>query len=193
MKTIQTDRREFREDKTILTTTPEYSEGKYTYSTPEISIGLEAPRETHLDPYEFEYQFFTRSGYPIRFYSDDSGSPFWYVCNEYSVTSIIQARTESDAWECHLDEFACRVAPEDLHDAYIDPDTDDCFTKEKFESFDWESCHETGDYPELVQGYEHQPNSTGTGIVSVSDNEYPFPLTIEAMERLEINMVIVQK
>lgn len=118
----------------------------------------------------------TSDGYPIDVY-DDSYGPVFVFGHEHGPTLVIRSRSWHSAWEIAIDEMR-PISEEEVPEAYgfdgwdsagerteteYSPDT----ARARFER--WIEDAESGekDYPELLEGYEYQSNSTGTGIVNV--------------------------
>ena len=131
----------------------------------------------------------------VKFYDESglSSSPdSFFICGfEFGPQYLIHAHSFEDAWGAWVDES--QTIPEDeLIEAY--GITDDY--REEFEKTDpcpnhweptWDAWHvrfkaacvarlkelgdkataQQGEYPELVEGYEYQSNSSGTGIVDM--------------------------
>lgn len=113
---------------------------------------------------------FTCHGSEIKTYDDGCG-PLWIVRGVYGVRRIIRARSWEAAYEIHIDEEP-PIEVGELWQAYgFD-------TPEAFEAA-IAQARESGDWPDLIEGYQYQSNSTGTGIVSVDYDERLDPLCTE--------------
>ena len=105
----------------------------------------------------------SRFDHPIRFWDDGMG-PLWLYRDAGGTIGIVRAQTWEDAYECVLDEILQPISVEDAKEAF----------------------DENG---ELMEGYQFQPNSTGTGIVSIDLNgEQLEPLTVDLLRRMEIKV-----
>jgi hypothetical protein len=111
---------------------------------------------------------------------DDFGDNV-YVYGQYGPKLVIRAQSWEDAYNIAIDECTT-IEPEDVPEAYgfdgwdsagikteetYSPET----AKERFEAA-MEAADETGEYPELLEGYTYQSNVTGTGIVAVGHHEW---------------------
>jgi hypothetical protein len=120
----------------------------------------------------------------------------WFVCgHEFGATHIIHASSYSDAWDAWIDELPT-IPEEELIEAYAPSNESGSFLDEAIDAYpgrgegrwtddDWATIKAnakraldamveaasgpqgTGDYPEIVEGYEMQSNCSGTGIVDV--------------------------
>lgn len=64
-------------------------------------------------------------------------------------------------------------------------------TAEEFHSQTHAERNESGDWPDLVEGYTYQSNSTGTGVVAHDLNgETLDALTLELANHLELHIVV---
>lgn len=141
------------------------------------------PKDKALDPDEFSLEFKSRFGTPIKYYDDGFG-PLWIFRNTMGIVGIVRCQTWEDAYGIVEDEFLPVVPAEEIHEAYD-------MTKEEFHAKTHEERNESGDWPELSEGYSYQSNSTGTGIVSHDLNgEALDPLTPDLIDRLEIVVVV---
>lgn len=108
-------------------------------------------------------------GEPVKFYDD---RPFddcrVFVCSDsLGLVGVIRARNESEALEIWSDEFKTPIEADEVAEAF-DPKSPE----------------------ELLEGYEFQANSTGSGIVNVDLNgEYLNLLTFELADRFELTLV----
>lgn len=101
------------------------------------------------------------SNFPIDCY-DDSDGPLWLFGHEFGTTMVIRARSFEAAWEIAIDE-AKTIADDEVPEAYgFYGDSADEELR-----MAGERAEETGDYPELVDGYYMQSNCSGTGIVDI--------------------------
>ncbi len=145
-----------------------------------------AIRGNVLDFDEVKLEFTSGWDNPIRYYDDDANGILFVARNTYGIVAFIRARSFERAYDIFLDEFAYRVAPEDIHEAYgFD-------TKEELNVA--VANAESGDeYPDLIEGYSHMPNSGGTtGIVSHDLNgESLDEVTVELLEHLEVKLTLV--
>jgi len=117
------------------------------------------------------------SAYPVRVY-DDCDGPLWIFGQEYGPTMVIRARSFETAWEIAVDESPT-IEPEDVPEAHgydgwcsggykrvmevYSPET----AKERFEFAVRAAQEEGSEHPDLLEGYEYQSNSSGTGIADV--------------------------
>lgn len=98
-----------------------------------------------------------RSGFPEHVYDDGEGGIYVFGY-EYGPSMFIRAPSFETAWEIAIDE-STPIDQSEVPEAY---------GFENQEALDAAvACAKDGDYPELVEGYELQSNSTGTGIVDV--------------------------
>lgn len=109
----------------------------------------------------------------VRFWDDGFG-PLWIYRDAGGLIAIVRARVWMDAYESVLDEILAPIPPEDVHEAY------------DFRSnAELDAAVKAGKEPILIEGYEYQPNATGTGIVSIDLNgEYLEPLTKKLVKEL---------
>lgn len=173
-----------------------------------------------IDPSEIVLSFQTRSypgatPRPIRFYDDGDG-PLWIARDTGGILGIVRCRGESNAYEIVSDEFRTPIAPEDVHDAYgafdqllewmeakgheNNQQLREFCTRYDRQFFEFltignrESVIKAwpdGEMIDLIEGYEHQSNATGTGIVSIDLNGESLELlTPELLLRLEIETVV---
>jgi len=100
-----------------------------------------------------------RWGNPIPWYDDGYG-PLWAYRNSLSVVGVVRAQTWHDAYEIVLDEILTPIDDNEVPEAYgfYGPDA-----RRQMEEAEPEDM-------ELQEGYQYQPNSTGTGIVSTDIN-----------------------
>jgi len=107
--------------------------------------------------------------FPLRVYDDTFGQ--LYVAGfEYGPVIVIRAGSFEDAWGIWVDETT-PIDPDEVNEAYgLD---------------EWEQIVDF-DQLDLVDGYEYQPNATGTGIVNMGEYAWIEPLTKEVAERLGI-------
>ena len=123
---------------------------------------------------------FFKWGSEIRTYDDGFG-PLWLYQNEGGMW-VVRAQTFEDTLECVYDEMPT-VPQEELYEAY-GFDTDEEFQAAVTKA------EESGDFPELAEGYSHQANASGTGIVFPGYSEHLSELTHADIERLEISLII---
>ena len=141
------------------------------------------PATEQLCPDDITLSFSTEFGSAIKYYDDGMG-PLWIMRDSMGIVGIVRAMKWHDAYSIVEDEFLPVVSPEEIHEAYD-------MSAEEFHSKTHEQRNETGDWPELTDGYSYQSNSTGTGIVSHDLNgEALDPLTVELCERLGIQIII---
>ncbi len=146
-------------------------------------------------------------GTPIQVYDDGFG-PLWLYREASGLEAIVRAQTWESAYECCQDEIMTRVGTEDVLEAYgfwiaqdgkywkVMDDVDDRFNGNSMfdtEEHAKEYCQRVILMQErdLIEGYEYQPNATGTGIVSVDLNGQSLQqLTPELAEALGIRVQI---
>ncbi len=154
-------------------------------------------------------------GTPITIYDDGFG-PLWLYREAGGLQGIVRAQSWEAAYEICQDEIMTRVPQEEVIEAYgfyvlpskmlenlsyeagplahvamrdcgerlAEFNTRDEAEKYCLDTIQREEC-------ELVEGYEYQPNATGTGIVSFDLNGQDLvQLTPELAERLEIRIQI---
>lgn len=154
-------------------------------------------------------------GTPITIYDDGFGS-LWLYREAGGLQGIVRAMSWEAAYEICQDEIMTRVSQDEVIEAYgfyvlqskmledlsYDPGPlahvamRDCGeylaefnTRDEAEKY----CLDTIQREEcdLVEGYEYQPNATGTGIVSFDLNGQDLvQLTPELAERLEIRIQV---
>ena len=105
----------------------------------------------------------TCGGYPLKVYDDGFGPLFAYR-ETFGVIGIVRAQTWHDALEIVYDDILTPIPVEELPEAYG-------FDSQAELDKAAETARETGDYPDLIEGYQYQANSTDTGIVALDDNE----------------------
>lgn len=97
----------------------------------------------------------TGDGFPLTvLHASDCQDRVWIAGHEFGPTHIILASSFESAWDEWLD---------------AQPTIDEEEVPEAF-GFYGDDAHEAlrhAECPNLVEGYEHQPNATGTGIVDV--------------------------
>lgn len=170
-----------------------------------------------MDPDNLELAFSTSSGREIRYYDDGMG-PLWIYRNTHGIVGIVRAQDEWAAMEIVDDEFLPVVPVEEVPEAYGQWDAFAAWCRAHYPaspefscpSKAWSHCcdfvreylpvwwkirskewQETGDWPELVEGYRHQSNATGSGIVSYDLNGESLELlTLELAERLELQITV---
>jgi len=140
------------------------------------------------------------SVYPLRVYDDWDG-PLWVFGEECGPEMLIRARSFADAWDIMLDESP-PIPEDEIYEAYgFDGWCDGGYertqtvyspatAKKRFERAIADAEAGERDYPELLEGYEYQPNSSGTGIVSVSDYAWLREFEYEDFERYQIGLRI---
>lgn len=154
-------------------------------------------------------------GTPIRTYDDGYG-PLYVYRTSLGITGIVRAMSWEGAYDCVLDEILTPIDASDIPDAYgafeylRDHPTLGKFwrTGEDGFSSSWKlkrvtpsqlaaevfACRSKApDFaPELQEGYRHQPNATGTGIVNIDLNGESLDLlTPEFIESAGIVLTIV--
>jgi hypothetical protein len=144
---------------------------------------LNCEPSTQLNPDEFALEFRSRFGSPVRYYDDGMGS-LWIMRDSMGIVGIIRAHSWEDAYSIVEDEFLPVVSAEELHEAYD-------MTAEEFHKLTHAERNETGNWPDLAEGFSYQSNSTGTGIVSHDLNgESLDPLTPALAAHLEIEIIV---
>jgi hypothetical protein len=104
----------------------------------------------------------TETNFPLAVYDDGDG-PLWLFGHEYGASLLIRARSYETAWEIAVDE-AKPIDEAEVPEAYgFDGPNAALELRHAVERADAGA----GEYPELVEGYEHQANATGTGIVNL--------------------------
>lgn len=130
----------------------------------------------------------SRFGNLIKTYDNGYG-PLWIYFTSTGVTGIIRAESFEKAYECILDEILEPIPEEELPEAYgfygdnaIEAFASAC--KDAIAKENWDNL-------ELQEGYQFQPNSTGTGIVPVDlSYEALEPLTIDILKNHELKIKI---
>lgn len=139
-------------------------------------------RKTLIEDGESLVEAYREYGRPIRTYDDNFG-PLWVYSHEYGPTFIVRAQSFESALECVYDEMPS-VPSEELFEAY-GFDTD-----EEFQAA-MAAAEETGEYPDLTDGYSYQANSgDGTGVVEHGYHEGLEELTPALLSRLKISIVV---
>jgi hypothetical protein len=110
--------------------------------------------------------------------SDDCWGPLWIYGQEFGPTMVVRASTFETAYEIAIDESKT-IAPADVPEAY-GFDTQDKLA----------AAADQGEWPELIEGYRHQANCTGTGIVATGHYEWCEELTRETLERFNLRLTI---
>jgi hypothetical protein len=129
------------------------------------------------------------AAYPLKVYDDWVGR-LWLFGEEYGPTMLIRARSFADAWEIMLDESPT-IPESDVPEAYGYHDNGPIETaKQRLDADVKAAIDGVADYPELLEGYEYQPNSSGTGIVSVSEYAWLREFEYEDFERYHIGLQI---
>lgn len=143
-----------------------------------IQLYIDAPENWEIDTEKLTPVFATYFDSPIKFY-DDSWGNFWVFRDTGGIVGIVRARTWEDAYSIVEDEFLPVVPVEDIHECYD-------MTAEQYAK---KSANNGEDWPDLVEGYSYQSNSTGSGIVHHDLNgESLDVLTLELIEHLEIKV-----
>ena len=158
----------------------------------------------------------TRWGSSLPVYDDGFGRLYVYM-NEYGAVRVIRAQSFEDAYGIAIDEMTT-IPQGEVPEAYGQWDAfaewicERTGTAREGGSPGWkhvvdfvgeylpvwfrikvEEWSESGDWPGLDEDYQHQSNSTGTGIVCTGHYERLEELTPELMERLEIDLVIEEQ
>jgi len=124
--------------------------------------------------------------HPVKFWDDGIGRLWLYRSADFDM-GVVRAQTFEDAYDCVLDEILRPIDQDEVPEAY------GFYGPNKQAELDAavEKAKESGDYPELVEGFMYQPNSTGTGIVSISLNgECLEPLTDELLKECHLHVEI---
>lgn len=147
--------------------------------------------------------------HPIRTYDDGFGSLYIYR-ESCGIIGIVRAMSWEAAYECVLDEILQPIDEADVIEAYgcyAMPNQDRTAwyamrgDGKKLATFDTEKeAHEyclasiARDETELVEGYDYQPNASGTGIVSYDLNGNALDLlTQELAAELQIKIQIEEE
>lgn len=105
----------------------------------------------------------TDSGYPLPVYDDGDG-PLWLFGEEYGATMLVRASSFEAAWGIVIDESRT-IDPSEVPEAFGYEGED---AQARLDADLREARDGRGEWPDLIDGYEYQSNSSGTGIVSVS-------------------------
>ena len=147
-------------------------------------------------------------GTPITIYDDGFGV-LWLYREAGGLQGIVRARSWEAAYEICQDEIMSRVPQDEVIEAYgfytLDRsqpgnpryqamrDAGNLLAEFTIRTEAEKYCLDTiqREECELVEGYEYQPNATGTGIVSFDLNGQSLEeLTPELAERLEIRIQV---
>ena len=112
---------------------------------------------------------------------DDCYGPLWVYGHEFGPTMVIRASTFETAYEIAIDE-SLTIAQSEVPEAYG-------FNTQA----ELDAVVEAGEYPDLIEGYRYQSNSTGTGIVNVGHYEWFEELTPETIERFDLKISIAKE
>lgn len=144
---------------------------------------LTARKNGTLYPDDISFEFKNEFGRPIRYYDDGMG-PLWIFRDTMGIVGIVRAQSWVDAYSIVEDEFLPVVPVDKVYEAYG-------FDNEFAFHAAIKIAEETKNYPDLLEGYSFQSNSTGTGIVEHDLNgEDLSPLTLELCERLKIQVFV---
>ena len=138
---------------------------------------LSAPGIKGIDPDNFTIRFVNNYGRDIPYYDDGMGV-IYVASNTSGPDRFIRAMSESDAYDIWRDESPT-IPVDELYMAY------------GFDSqAEFDAC-ENRDEIDLIEGYEYQSNSSGTGIVDIDLNgEQLTPVTLEWLAAHEITLEI---
>jgi hypothetical protein len=173
-----------------------------------MQVNLTTEKPGTINPDNVRLEFLSRFGNPIRYY-DDGWGPLWLCQNTMGVVGII--RCQSEAYEIWGDEFRKPIEEDEVHEAYGTFDRlVDLMVARGHENdvrlrrfcYSWAPVwfaakshlqrNQDGDWPDLIEGYEYQANSTGTGIVTIDLNGESLELlTTEMLERHEIQVNVI--
>lgn len=161
-----------------------------------------------ISPRNVTFRFFNREydgskGSPIPYTEEDGDGTLFAFRETFGIARIVCARSLSDAHEVFIDESRT-IEPADVHEAYGAFDKlREWLTSKGHEDNEHlrDFCNRyapqfflaCGHSWELIEGYEYQSNSTGTGIVDVDHNLQVYELTPAIMKREEIICEIVQE
>ncbi len=154
---------------------------------------------------------------------DDGFGDVWLYREAGGLYGIVRTNSWHKAYEICLDEIMNRVAEDEVIEAYglyIIDWRSDWYLCPEFETedgyFEWFNNEYPGrrvlgryaskidaevaakryigeHEPDLIEGYEYQPNATGTGIVSIDLNGQELrPLTAELRSQLGITLQVTQ-
>ena len=120
--------------------------------------------------------------HPLRTY-DEGWGPLWIFGDEIGPFQLVRSPKQEDAYDIMLDE----QNPIPLNEV---PEAYGFETQEELNAA-VRAADEAGvGWPELIDGYEHQPNGSGSGIVSVSYNLWMHEMTADDLERFNIGLRI---
>ncbi len=154
-------------------------------------VALESKGQIMPDEMKLSFTYGAQN-HAVEYYDDSQGGLWLHLesCGNFMcIRGIVRAYGFSKALEITRNEFCQRVTMEELHEAYG-------LTADEYAAVGERSKNNSfGDNEsELIEGFEYQSNSTGTGIVWIDDNERLEPLTVELMKQWEITMhVSMQK
>ncbi len=158
-------------------------------------------------------QAWDEHGTPIQVYDDGFG-PLWLYREAGGLEGIVRAQTWESAYECCQDEIMTRVSTDDVLEAYglyVMPPGDNYFrrsetwtvvddventntefaTLKTAQQFMADKLKQDRD---LIEGYEYQPNATGTGIVTFDLNGQSLvELTPELADELDIRIQVTEE
>lgn len=149
---------------------------------PELKIAF----EDRLIGAYLQHDYQDAPKHPVRFWDDGIG-PLWLYRSADGDMGIVRAQTFEDAYDCVLDEILKPIPADEVPEAYgfYGPNKQDDLAIAET------AARITNEYPELVEGFQYQPNGTGTGIVSICLNgECLEPLTDELLKECHLHVEI---
>ena len=115
---------------------------------------------------------------------DDGFGPLWVYRDEFGIVGIVRAQTWHDALDCAYDELLKPISDDEIPEAY------GFASQDELDSAVALARDGKREYPDVIEGYSYQSNSTGNGIVSPSYNEALDLLTDELAKRLEVEITV---
>ena len=110
-------------------------------------------------------------------YGDGLTGTLFLLGHEFGPTHLIQADTFEDAYGVWVD-LQQTIAESEVWEAY-GYDTVEAYVK-------FCDGDNNGDWPDLIEGYRYQDNTTGTGIVNVGDYEWQAEVKTSTVELVRV-------
>jgi hypothetical protein len=118
-------------------------------------------------------------GREIPFYSDGMCETLWVYRTSTGIAGVVQCNGFEGALECVYDEILKPIPDDEIHEAY---------------GLDSEGFAVLSHDLELAEGYRHQSNSTGSGIVAVDLNgEMLDELTMYGIDKYRLTIIVADE